>query len=188
MNIIEHQENIMDQKHINMLCDHMSTLTFPWFILPRTGNYNQPESSYSLDDNKFSFAHTLVNERNVNSSEIWKFDKLLHELYKRFNIDHKIYNIDRIRLGLITKVSDVSLEHEKHIDFDHPHKTLLFYFNDSTGNTKFYSRDISDNNVSREIQPKSNNAYLFDGTIYHSSSTPYTNNFRFVLNINIVEI
>ena len=185
-NIVQH-ENIIDQEHVNMLCNHMTTLNFPWFVLPRTGNYNQPQISYDLQDSKFSLAHTLVNDGNINSEEIWKFDKLLHALYKKFEIDHTRTFVQRIRIGLITKVSDISFEHEKHIDYDTPHKTLLFYFNDSTGTTKFYSKDSSDNTVTKEITPKTNSACLFDGLIYHSSSTPNTNNFRFVLNINILE-
>jgi hypothetical protein len=183
MHIIK-KENIIDSDHLTMLCKHMTSLDFPWFLLPNTGVYEQPDSVYDRVDKKFSFAHTLVNNGDINSNEIWKFDKLLHTLYKVFDIKHEVSYIFRIRIGHITYVGDNSVEHAPHIDLVEPHRTLLFYFNDSSGVTRFYSKDKTDNKISLEVTPKANTAYDFDGLIYHSSSTPTTNNHRFVLNIN----
>jgi hypothetical protein len=182
MDIIK-KENIIEESYLEMLCHHMTSLNFPWFLLPLTGEYQQPEKSYDRTDRMFSFAHTLVMNGNINSEEVWKFDKLIHKLYTAFDIQHQNTYIQRIRIGNITCVGE-SIEHGIHIDYAEPHRTLLFYFNDSSGSTRFYSKDKDDRNVSLEVLPKANTAYDFDGLIYHSSSSPDKNNHRFVLNIN----
>lgn len=182
MDVIK-KENIVSETLLEDMLQHMTTLDFPWFLLPATGLYEQPEVSYNKTDKMFSFAHTLVQDGNINSPEIWKFDALLHKIYKVFEIDYNETFIQRIRIGNIFCVGN-SVEHAKHIDYYEPHRTLLYYFNDSSGPTRFYSYDKEDNNVSLEVLPKANTAYDFDGLIYHSSSTPDKNNHRFVLNIN----
>ena len=71
----------------------------------------------------------------------------------------------------------------KHVDMDIPHLTILYYVNDSDGDTFFFGKDINDG-ISRRITPKKNRAIIFDGLIYHAGSLP-TANKRVILNFNL---
>ena len=75
-------------------------------------------------------------------------------------------------------------KHEPHIDMKENHKVILFYLNDSDGDTYFYDKD---HNVIDSVTPKANRAVLFDGSILHSSSKPVEFARRIVLNINLKE-
>ena len=79
-----------------------------------------------------------------------------------------------------------------HVDFNYPHKTILLYLNDSSGNTilfnEFYEegKDISKLTYQTEYTPNENCIVLFDGLQYHASSFPIENNYRYVLNLNYI--
>ena len=75
-------------------------------------------------------------------------------------------------------------KNEPHIDMKEKHKVILFYLNDSDGDTYFYDKD---HNIIDSVTPKENRAVLFDGSILHSSSKPVEFAKRIVLNINLME-
>jgi len=103
----------------------------------------------------------------------------------------------RIFLQMPRENSEVG---EVHIDFYEPHYTMLYYVNDTDGDTIFSTIHESEvehienefekfNYVNKKTQirervsPKQGRCVLFDGLIYHASSTP-TKNERFVINFN----
>ena len=65
-----------------------------------------------------------------------------------------------------------------------PYKVILFYLNDSDGDTYFYDKE---HKIIDSVTPKGNRAVLFDGSILHSSSKPIEVARRIVLNINLVD-
>ena len=75
-------------------------------------------------------------------------------------------------------------KNKPHIDMKEKHKVILFYLNDSDGDTYFYDKD---HNIIDSVSPKENRAVLFDGSILHSSSKPTKSARRIVLNINLKE-
>jgi hypothetical protein len=66
-------------------------------------------------------------------------------------------------------------------------KTLLYYFNDSDGDTFFFKENattVKDKlTIEKRITPKANSAVLFDSSMFHASSPPKTSKRRMVLNI-----
>ena len=69
-----------------------------------------------------------------------------------------------------------------HIDYPDPHIVLLYYVNDSSGPTTFYNRKFK---VKKEVMPKKGRILIFDGSIYHSSTPPTTNDYRCVINFDL---
>ena len=69
-----------------------------------------------------------------------------------------------------------------HVDSKHPHKVILFYLQDSDGETYFYN---DSNEVIDSVTPRENRAVLFDGNLLHSSSKPVNFARRIVLNVNL---
>tara|TARA_R110000803_G_C11842327_1_gene304764 strand:- start:71 stop:628 length:558 start_codon:yes stop_codon:yes gene_type:complete len=69
-----------------------------------------------------------------------------------------------------------------HVDIDWPHWVFLYYVNDSEGETVFYNEQKEE---IKRVTPKKGRACFFDGSIYHSASTPNITS-RAVININFI--
>ena len=76
-----------------------------------------------------------------------------------------------------------------HIDFTTPHMTMIYYVNDSDGDTVFFKEQFNGMNVndkktvSQRVTPKKNKCVIFNGLNYHTGSVPSISN-RIILNIN----
>ena len=85
-----------------------------------------------------------------------------------------------------------------HIDRDNPHISIVYYINDSDGDTKFYK--INNGNISewqnyvsnrnykkfseiKSVSPKKGKVVVFNGMIPHHSTYPKIGN-RYVINFN----
>jgi hypothetical protein len=75
--------------------------------------------------------------------------------------------------------------HPPHIDLQFPHWVCLYYVNDSDGDTVFY-KDDQKTEVKR-VSPKKGRIAFFDGSIYHSASTP-TKHHRMVVNFDFLSL
>lgn len=71
-----------------------------------------------------------------------------------------------------------------HRDMLIKHNVLIYYFNDSDGNTILYD-DVG--NVIQEVEPKKGRFLLFDGNYYHSGGVPNNYDKRIVMNINLMD-
>jgi len=90
-------------------------------------------------------------------------------------------NLSRLRFCLYLP-SDPGEPHEPHMDSQIPHTVVLYYLNDSDGDTYFYKQvpySIQQYDAQRDygpvvkrISPKKNTAVIFDGNTYHASSNP----------------
>lgn len=81
---------------------------------------------------------------------------------------------------------------QPHIDFYEPHKTLIYYVNDSDGDTYFFEeissdgeQDFSKKTVYKTMSPKQGRSVLFDGYRYHTGTNP-TKNSRILINVNFI--
>lgn len=92
----------------------------------------------------------------------------------------------RIRYGCyFNNNSGKSTVHHPHVDAETPHYTALYYPFDTDGDTYFYS-DKSGSEIIAQITPKKGQMVIFDGEIYHSSSTPVNHVLRTTLNFNFL--
>ena len=88
------------------------------------------------------------------------------------------YNIIGLEWGMATS-SDEELFHSS------SDKTIIFYLNESDGDTCFYDKE---GKVEDVIPPKENCAILFDEDIYYSHTKPTNYPQRIVLTINLTKI
>jgi hypothetical protein len=124
-------------------------------------------------------------------------DPVLSILLKSFiyaitdRIDVKVSKINTARAFL--QLPWTSPEQDKfHVDDIEPHMVLLYYVNDSDGDTLISDKEFTgaepdygvDANIIERISPKKGRAILFDGHTYHAASVP-KNNLRCVLNFNL---
>ena len=61
--------------------------------------------------------------------------------------------------------------------------TAVYYVNDSDGDTLFFDSDM---NIVKRVTPKKGRLALFDGTIFHAKEPSRKQDFRAVVNINVL--
>jgi 2OG-Fe(II) oxygenase superfamily len=108
-----------------------------------------------------------------------------------------ISKLVRIRGGMTTR-TPYPVVHAPHVDWDNFHMTALYYVNDADGETIFYKETREETEtmssfewakdrqftVLQKVQPKADRMVLFDGRIYHSSTSPTTVDYRLTINYN----
>lgn len=160
---------------------------FPWYFIEDSAFNTKKIKKEEIGIN-YSWFHLIYCKNNnknipeINSSYYNFFYLPVLTILDSFNLNiDKLY---RLRLGLTTTIGK-DVINKPHIDYDFPHKTILFYINDSDGDTVFYKNDCK--TIIKKIKPIENTAVLFNGMTYHSSSKPNKYQRRIVLNINVSE-
>ena len=135
----------------------------------------------------YSFYHVVLDKEQHNneilSQNIFDMTNTIGLILKDLFELEKTYDIFRLRWGMTTTLNKIH-KHDPHTDILTPHKVILFYLNDSDGDTYFYDKE---HKIIDSVTPKGNRAVLFDGSILHSSSKPIEFAKRIVLNINLKE-
>ena len=165
--------NVINNSSFNLLQKKILSDNFPWYFLNSSayGNFE--------NDITYSFYHTILLNYEIKSDYFDFVNSIALQLKDKFKL--KDYNIFRLRLGLTVSYGK-KIINKPHIDVNNrKHKVILFYINDSDGDTYFYKN----NKILTSITPEKNKAILFDGEMYHSSSKPEKNSRRIVLNINL---
>lgn len=189
----------------NMIEKEVLSVNFPWFFLENITFSGKNSSIQNLPE-KYGFSHPFV---SIERNEILPIHTLffpvvacaLDKLNLKFN-QNKMYGG---RLFLQVPDGNPNVHNNPHVDREEPHWVFLYYVNDSDGDTYFFKQttkdippselkmrknreDYSDYEkrvfvVDRTIKPKQGTCVIFDGSIYHASSSP-TRNKRCVVNFN----
>ena len=169
-------KNVLSKKESNMfLKETIFNDNFPWYYLHDSATLEEKSNTFN-----YSWYHALILNGKVNSSFYQIFEKYILNIINKFNLNNKI--ITRIRLGKTMSIGKKYINN-LHIDQKENHQTILYYLNNSDGNTYFYKKDKK--TIDKQITPEQNKAVLFDGLTYHASSKPIKNMYRMVLNINL---
>lgn len=121
-----------------------------------------------------------------------KIFKLFYPIIEK-TCNHVGFNlevIDRCIAGIqgVQVIRNESKVCNIHVNQEQPHLVLLYYVNDADGETILFDKTINDIeddnimylderhqfNVVNKIMPKKGRILLFDGTTYHSASSPTT--------------
>lgn len=118
--------------------------------------------------------------------------QIIDGLYEHTGIE--VNELLRINFNLLyqhpSKSYTVDSWNSAHTDQTVDHKVLLYYVNDSDGDTFLFDQtlgsDFNSFTVKQRISPKQGSALLFSGNYYHSSSNPINSFKRFTINFNFV--
>ena len=116
-----------------------------------------------------------------------------------FKLHEVIGPFELLRCRLAMNLSDnIGGAHQQHIDQSTPHTVLLYYINDSDGDTILYKERANpltylagdypkEFNVDVRVTPKKGRAIIFDGLQFHSASSPKNFLKRQIININVLK-
>jgi len=172
------KKNVLSKEESNLLLkETIFNDNFPWYYLHDSATLEEKSNTFN-----YSWYHALVLDGRINSSFYKLFESSILNILEKFKLKNKIIN--RIRLGKTVSIGKKYINNS-HIDQHEKHQTILYYLNDSDGDTYFYKKDKK--TIEKQITPEQNKAVLFDGLIYHASSKPIKNMYRLVLNINLID-
>ena len=166
---------------------------FPWHYVKDT--VSNVDYKFKKTDNTFEtsfFNHLHFKNNQVNSNKCAEVKNILYFFQEKTKI--YIRNIIRIQSNLTRnftgyKESNHSAIHgdwEQEVLPDSPTMfcSLLYYVNDSDGDTKFFDNDY---NQIQSVTPKKGRAVFFNSNLLHAGSNPIKNDVRIVVN-SILEV
>lgn len=172
-------DNVICEKYSQFIFDE--TVKLPWTFVPNL--------SYGSRDNYdaagFSYLFYLKDQfnnkdkRTISTPEYNYIVPMILSAFDKFGLNQSIDSVFRSRVRF-TLNRPTSVIEDKHIDYTMPHLVLLYYINTTDGDTILYQGDT----IIERISPKRGRAVLFDGLIFHASSSS-TLSPRLVLNTNI---
>ena len=178
--------NIFPVSFQNMVCDVLTSDTFPWYYNDATvhdtdGDYYNKgiliNGNDTVETPQFTHNFYTKNTPNSNHFPMIQTMKFLLEQYT----GNTIIEIERIKANLLPvyEFYPDNYHHTIHVD-DHRgiYKSFLYYVNDSDGDTIFFKDGAE---VLRQT-PTKGTGILFDSNEYHCSSPPKTN-VRVVVNM-----
>jgi len=192
-------DNFLPDLEFAKLQEYILSVNFPWFYcehvsLPPAQNFITDPLAVETD----GFHHIFYDkEYNVESFAT----EYLNNFYKRLeeHLGFTKNNFIRIRSSMKSPKLGFTSENYNlpHIDYFFPHETLIYYLNDSDGDTRIFDQEFTQtkNNWDEEpekfttkcrISPKANRLLWIDGFRYHTASNPIESKRRIIININLL--
>lgn len=127
-------------------------------------------------DKPLSLKHILKSSAAL-SIHLDNFSKIATSLFPN------LQDILFARIFLTFPYKTKLLYHDPHIDLNFPHIGLIYYINDSDGDTIFFEDDYA--TQIKSVTPKKGRSVLFNGNIPHAAGIP-TLGPRCIVNFNLI--
>ena len=184
-------ENLTSVSHQNEIEDALKSYFFPWHYNEGTTSGSSPPNIYDNINVYGQFTNVFKDDNGSNHFYPLVYPLIvLAEKELGLELANKVYRV-KANFLLADTSSPENTYHYPHIDVKlAPNErhlrstTLLYYVNDSIGDTVIFNEKnpISKNLTEMErISPKKGRAVFFDSSHLHCSTPPKTN--RYVINI-----
>jgi hypothetical protein len=173
-------DGVLTKDEANFVENFLVNPEFPWFFQPKSVSY----SSEYADDDRYReisfFSHILHKDYKERSNNCFLVTKALEQFTKVTGI--KVGEIIRSQANLTHPINGPQVASVPHIDdFVRNHNVLIYYANDSDGETIIYENG----EIAARVPPKKNRFVIFDGSTFHSGMLPVKNATRLILNVNL---
>jgi hypothetical protein len=189
-------EDFLPKSYQNDLEQVLIAWGFPWTYQANTDfitKDNQAEYELIFDSRAVptqQFIHMFQHFQTGPSQHYSLIHGMKYFIEEQTNL--QVESFLRAKANLLIKDSGFPTDgyHQPHIDLgfyqERDFKSLVYYVNDSDGDTFFFSTTPGDHTVTQRVSPKKGTAILFDRDIYHASSSPKLADNRLVINLNIL--
>lgn len=146
--------------------------------LPWTAKYEK--TAEEEDVSPLSFKHILKSSAEL-SPYLADFSRIPQTVVTR--LGYALNDIIFARLFLTMPYNTEMTNHAPHTDLNFPHISLIYYVNDSDGDTVFFEPDYK--TIYKRVTPKKGRCVVFNGLIPHGAGIP-TKNPRCIVNYNLL--
>ena len=167
-------DNVLDDSRSAKLLDLITKDTFTWHLNKELIQY----SKYKQYEH-YQHYHTIYNELNEKRISTPHYSIFSPIIQSFIPLATRAVRLSRCKLNLLHNhhLSDTGTC-PVHIDSYQPHISMIYYINDSDGDTVFYGNDKE----IQRVQPLKNRLVVFEGPLRHCSNHPKNHEHRFVLN------
>lgn len=162
---------------------------FPWFLSIGHNHYTTSKQDIEKNTNQYSsecvlLTHVFYLDSIRNSDNYHLSDFVLNLFLERSN--HPFNMLLRSKANLTLKTQNTVASYTTpHKDFNYDHKVIIYYANDTDGDTVIFE-DHKSAKILESIQPKKGRFVVFDGGHYHSAGLNKLSDLRINLNFNIL--
>lgn len=163
----------------------------PWFLIRNLNEVKTNQDSISLP----GLSIQSISDGQDHGMLALVFRSLAFNLAEKLGISIKEVVNARTFLQLPGGNLSETIAREYHVDYAKPHKVLLYYVNESDGNTILLKQKypfsynkisgLTHGEVLQEIEPKKGRVVMFDGHHFHSSTVP-SKQLRCVINLDVI--
>jgi len=178
------ERNILSENDIN------------WLFCSGTSYYNEEDNHYMKKNisDIFQFEHRIVSSKyGVLNSKLLSevISPLVEEYQQNYPNFPKLDNISRGKINILTQNNvDDDLYHIPHTDDDIEHWVMIYYINDTDGDTFIFNETCYDIEkeltIKKRISPEKGKFAVFNGKYLHSSSSPKKSSIRSVWECTIM--
>jgi hypothetical protein len=174
----------------------LSSITFPWHYYANVNYGARPPEGQpgvfqadSRFQNSFGFSSLIFPHEEPHSPLMEHPKHILEAFINKHGIRPK--QLLRIKANLLVRSAapEGPRPFTPHVDMPKPHWAMIYYVNDSDGDTVILDKTYPDwagAVVTRSVSPKKGRAILFDGRHYHCGTCPAKHDTRIVLNYDFV--
>lgn len=189
-------DNFLPDHEFRVLQTEIMHHQFPWFYIDHV---SIPDEEGKLIEDPLAIEtdgmfHVLY-DREFNTESF--ANKILQTLYQQITTKLGFTEDQLIRSRLSMKFPKLGFAEKNynlpHVDYYYPHATIIYYINDSDGDTRIFNEEFKSDQshpttkftTKQRITPKANRLIWFNGFQYHTASNPLTTTRRVILNINL---
>lgn len=189
-------DNFLPDHQFRALQTEIMHHQFPWFYIDRV---SIPDEDGKLIDDPLAIEtdgmfHVLY-DREFNTESF--ANEILQTLYQQITTKLGFTENQLIRSRLSMKFPKLGFTEKNynlpHVDYYYPHATIIYYINDSDGDTRIFNEEFKSDHshpttkftTKQCITPKANRLIWFNGFQFHTASNPLTTTRRVILNINL---
>ena len=167
-------DNVLDDSRSAKLLDLITKDTFTWHLTRELIQYPQ----YKQYEH-YQHYHTIYNESHSKPISTPYYSIFSPIIQSFISLTKRAVRLSRCKLNLLHNhhLSDTGTC-PVHIDNEQPHISMIYYINDSDGDTVFFRNDKE----IQRVQPVKNRLVVFEGPLRHCSNHPKNHEHRFVMN------
>ena len=191
-------DDFLDPDVFAKLANTILSPKFPWFFIEHVSL--DPAEHTIIDDPlavETSGLHHTVFDRAWDVKS-FSYEYLL-PFFNRLETEFGFKPADLIRARISMKLQKIGYTSDNynlpHVDYFTPHETMIFYLNDTDGDTRVFNEHstYAGNNqaigpstftTQTRITPKANRLVWIDGLQYHTASNPIEHTSRIIINLN----
>lgn len=198
-------DDLLPPALVNRFEDTLLSKDFSWFALDNLSLGDQAEKYKFTYKDGYRYIESYGMSSLIFKDDLW-YDPYGLYMMSRQLIDYvceaegiELNRILRIKSNFLTQNVDYSFNEMcinfPHLDNYNEHTVLVFYVNDSDGDTILFNeqyqvgdkeKDNIDLTTEARVHPKKGRILMFNGLQYHTSQNPIESKYRCILNINFV--